>query len=469
MLNKFRTHHKKILWVLAVLIIPAFVMWGSLKDDKEEIIAKIGSHKITKTEFKQYADIAEIYFAFFTTADKTKKFTAQDIFIKGLEYLLLIQKADKERIKISDKEVADAVKKIKLFMPGGKFDSDIYYRFLNRLRIAPRTFEEYIRNILKADRLYAKHVRITVTDSDLKKIYKKDNQKAKITYIFIPYDKFKDEINVTAEEIESFYQKNKNTFEEESKIKIKYALVSQDTEVAAKILKDMPNIKTIDDLKNKFGVEIKETGFIGIKDPIEGMGWQPLINKYAFSLKKKSFNQPLDTNIGYIFIEKQEEKPAYIPTLAQIKDKIESRIKQAKEKEQAKVLCVKILEKIKNEEIKNIAKIAAQEKLDLKEAGYFKYYDYIEGLGLSEKVSKIIFSLKKDNIYPYPILLLKGAYIIQLKEITSFDEKDFTQKQENYRQYLIQQKTFIEKTRFVSRLAKEAKLTTAIKDSFPPR
>jgi hypothetical protein len=41
MLNKFRTHQKKILWGLAIIIIPAFVLWGSLKDNSQESIIKI--------------------------------------------------------------------------------------------------------------------------------------------------------------------------------------------------------------------------------------------------------------------------------------------------------------------------------------------------------------------------------------------------------------------------------------------
>ena len=98
--------------------------------------------------------------------------------------------------------------------------------------------------------------------------------------------------------------------------------------------------------------------------------------------------------------------------------------------------------------------------MDFKETGYFKYYDYIEGLGLSEKVSKIVFSLKKDEVYTYPILAMKGAYIIELKEITPLDEPDFSQKRETYRQALLQQKTYLENMKFLAAIAKEAKFKT---------
>lgn len=462
MLRKFRTHHKKILWVLAILIIPAFVFWGSLKDEKEEIVVKISGKPVTSDEFKQYLNIAEIYFAIFSKADKDKKFTYKDRDIKALEFLLLTWKANKERIEVNDAQVVSAIRNLEFFVREGKFDEAHYAYFLKQIKrtanITPRMFEEYIRNILKTNKLYEKHIKIEISDIDIKTLYRKDNQKAKIAYILTPYEKFKNEVSVTDKEIEDYYAKNKDNFKEEPKVKIKYAIVNQNSEVAKKIINAQTKLKTIDELKTKFSLDIKETGFISANDPIEGIGWQPMIIKLAFSLQKKKISSPLNTNVGYIFIEKEDERPARIPPIAEIKSGIEQKIKLLKQKEKAKGLCENVLKRIIQEKIKDIAKIAAQEKLDYKETDYFKYYDYIEGLGLSEKLSKLIFSLKIGSIYPYPVLLLKGACIIQLEEKTTFEEKDFIQKKEMYRQYLLQQKTVIEKMKFVSRLAKETRL-----------
>jgi hypothetical protein len=224
-----------------------------------------------------------------------------------------------------------------------------------------------------------------------------------------------------------------------------------------KMLEAASRAKSIDNLKNKFSLEVKETGFISLRDPIEGIGWQPEINKLAFSLKKGKLNL-LETNIGYIFIEKEEEKEAFIPLLNAIAIKVEERLREEKAKEKADILCRKTLETINKEGTKNFKKIAEREKLEYKETDYFKYYDYIEGLGLNEIISKIVFSLRKEQVYSYPILLLKGAYIIQLKEITSFNEKEFQDKKGVYLELIKQQKNLFERLKFLYRLEKETNL-----------
>jgi uncharacterized protein YcfL len=472
MLGKFRTHQKKILWVLAIIIIPAFVLWGSLKDQSEEAIIKIAGRRISLAQFRQYADIAEIYYAFFSNTENNKKITSQDKQLKAIEYLLLIWKADKEGIQVSDEEIVGAIKNIKFFSPEGKFNEFAYEHFLKRIQrqmnISPRFFEECVRNILRVKKLQDKYIKVEITPREIKVLYKKDNQKAKIAYIFVPYDKFKDGITVTGQEIEEYYNRHKEDLKEEATVKIKYAVVNQNSEAAKKINDILAKLKSIEDLKTKSLAEVKETGFIKINDPIEGIGWQPQIVKFAFSLPLKKLSK-LDANIGYIFIEKQDQRPVRIPPLTEIKTKIENNIKLAKEKEKAKVLCEDILGKISLQGITDLAKIASQEKVEHKETGYFKYYDYIEGLGLSEKVSKIVFSLKKGNIYRHALPLLKGTYIIQLKDITAFDEKDFGQKKEIYRNYLIQQKTTIEKMKFVAGLVKEARLEYSNSPKASPR
>jgi peptidyl-prolyl cis-trans isomerase D len=448
------------MWGLAIIIIPAFALWGGisfLQEKQQNVVAKINGQAITQEEFKYYVTMAQLYFAFLDMPDKEKRVSKEDVLQTSLDYLLLLWKADKENIRVSDNEVIETIKKIKNFSQDGKFDKEHYLRFLKYMRIEPRAFEEYIRNFLKIDKLYQKHIKINLSDAEAKKLYKKDTQTARINYIFIPYDKFKEQIKVTQDEIKDFYEKNKSYFRQEPKIKIKYAVIKDNQELMDKVIKNFASIKTIDELKTKYSVDVKETEFIGKKDPIEGLGWQPAINQIAFSLKKKRMSQPLQTSIGYIFLQKEDEKASYIPELSGIQQEVEDTIKTKLTKDQTQQLAEKILQKINEANAVNLKKIADQEHLDYKETGNFKFYDYIEGMGLNEKVSKIIFSLKKGKIYPYPLFLSKGTYIVELKDISTFDEKDFTAKRDEYIAKLEQSLELKEKMRFLANIKKEAK------------
>lgn len=460
MLNVFRSHHKKIMWGLAIIIIPAFALWGGLsflQEKKENSIGKIGNHTITQEEFKYYVNMAQLYFAFLDVPDKEKRINKQDVMQTSLDYLLLLWKADKEKIQIKDTEVIETIKKIKNFSKDGQFDKEYYVHFLKYMRMEPRVFEEYIRNFLKIDKLYQKYIKITPSDGQAKKLYRKDTQTAKIDYILIPYDKFKEQVKVTQDEVKTFYEKNKSSFRQEPKIKLKYAVIKDNQELMDKIVKSIDNIKTIDELKDKYSVEVKETGFIGKKDPIEGLGWQPAINQIAFSLKNKKISPPLDTSIGYLFLQKEDERPSLIPEFADIKQEVENKMKIGLTKEQVEKLATSTMQKIKSTAAASLKKIADQEHLEYKETGNFKYYDYIEGVGLNEEISKIIFSLKKGAIYPYPLFLPKGAYIVELKDISSFDEKDFAAKHEEYTEKLNRYLELKEKIKFLSDIRKDAK------------
>lgn len=458
MLNRLRERHsKKVLWALTIIIITAFILSGRLyylSGKKEKItVGEIEGHKITSSEFNNYIQLSQLYFLLFVP--QRNKINSDIIISEARQYIILLWKAKKENIEVTDHEVIELVKKI--FSQDNKFIRQNYERFLkDTIRMPPRTFEEYLRDMLKADKVFEKLVKISVTDEEIKELYVEDTQKAKISYIFIPYEKFTGQAALTPQEIEDFYNKNKELFKKEPQVKMKYMLIDKNRR--DEIINSLSKIKSLEELKNQFSLEIKETDFIGLNDPIEGLGWQPQINKTAFSLKTNELSPPIEIDTGSVIIEKIDSKPSSIPPFDKIKSEVENKIREDKLKEITKNFCATLLEKINQEKIQDLKDLAQKESLDFKETDFFKRYDYIEGLGLDENISKIIFSLKPGEIYSQPVILLKGAYVIRLKEISSFDEKDFTENKEKYSNFLHQQKTFIERSKFLSELQKEADL-----------
>ncbi|HIE36235.1 MAG TPA: hypothetical protein EYP89_03245 [Candidatus Omnitrophica bacterium] len=111
----------------------------------------------------------------------------------------------------------------------------------------------------------------------------------------------------------------------------------------------------------------------------------------------------------------------------------------------------------RGEEI-DLKEVAKRKKIEIKETGYFKYYDYIEGVGLNEELSKVIFSLKKGEIYPSFFLLEKGGYIIQLEDVTPFNEEKFEKEKEIYIKKLKVRKRLLETFKFISQIEKESQL-----------
>lgn len=127
-------------------------------------------------------------------------------------------------------------------------------------------------------------------------------------------------------------------------------------------------------------------------------------------------------------------------------------------RELTKEFCEKLLAEIKEENITDLKKLSKYKEAEYKTTGSFKFYDEIEGIGRNEEISQAVFSLSKQDIYTQPIMLNGAAVIVQLLDITDFSDEDFQKKKQEYLDRLTNQKTIIERIKFISILEKESEL-----------
>ncbi|MCK5289055.1 MAG: SurA N-terminal domain-containing protein, partial [Candidatus Omnitrophica bacterium] len=233
---------KKILWGMIAVIVPAFVLWGgasALKDRKKGVIGYIDGKKITELTYNEHLKMARTILLL--TSNNESKIERKDVESSAIDFMTLLWKADKEKIEVDDKEVILYVKKI--FFPEGKFDKTMYEINLKSLSqrfnlgISVRDFEEYIRNFLKINKLFSLNTNSEVTEEELKKMYFSNTQKAKISYLGIPYKNFEKKDDISLEEITEFYEKNNDLFKVEQKINIRYILVEENNNLKDEIIK----------------------------------------------------------------------------------------------------------------------------------------------------------------------------------------------------------------------------------------
>lgn len=463
MLTKFKSHHvRKITWALIFFIIPAFILWGSIyyfSAQRKNIVGRIENHPISTQDFQRYINFVRLNYLFFSKDSYPKNFTQKELEAQAWELYLLLYKANKDKIKVSDQEVVEAIKK--LFTFNKKFDKELYFRILKRNRVEPRVFEEFIRKKLQIEKLFDRYIKVEVKKEEVLALYKKFNEKAKIGYIFIPYNKFEKDLKISEEEIKSFYEKNKESFKEEPKVKLRYIFIPEERypDIEKDLHKEIKKVNDIETLSKDLNLPYKETKYLTINTPIEGIGWAPEVIKTSFSLPKHRLSKILKINRGFIVFEKTEEKPAGISPFESIKDKVKDKVKEEKLKTLAKSLGGKLIEEIKTKKIKDLSEIAKIYKLEYKETGYFKYFDYIEGVGLSKDLSEIIFkNSTPGEIILKPFPLSKGVYLIQLKDFIPIDKKKFEKENDEYRKRIYNQKLFLEEIKFISQLPKEFNL-----------
>lgn len=459
MLNKFRHHHMKAcLWGLAVIIIVAFGLSGSsslLSNKKNNTVAKIQNRKITISDFHHYLKLAKLFLLLNTPE---QKITLSDIEDTARDLLLLVWKTKQEKIKVENEEVVQHIRRN--FFPNNDFKQESYEKIINylsqhyNLGLTTRDFEESIRELLAINKLFDRYVDVQIDEEKIRKLYLRDNQKAKISYLVVPYEKLKVAGGISEQEIEDFYSKNKLLFKRNPKIRIRYILV--DEGVLEEKTQEFLKISSLNDISDRLSLSIKETDFISMDDPIEGIGWQPEINKIAFSLKLNEVSPFIKTDNGLMLMEKAEEKKEFIPPINEIRAEVKEKIIITKAKKEAEKFAGSILREIQEKNVQNFKKLADSDNIEFKVVDNIGYYGYVEGLGLNKQVSEIIFSLKEGQIYSEYIPLQNGIYIIKLESLTPFDIDHFQKNQEKYRKLIKNSEEIAARVNLLAQFEKEA-------------
>ncbi len=150
---------KKVWIFLALIIIPAFALWGfggafrSREENKS--LGRIFGRPVTALEFRD-AFSAVTTNAIMKYGDKFPEVQEQlNLDAQAWERLILLAEAKKRRIRASDQEVIQSIQSLPFFQYKGSFDNKIYDQTLHYVfRLKPREFEEQVRANIVLNKLY---------------------------------------------------------------------------------------------------------------------------------------------------------------------------------------------------------------------------------------------------------------------------------------------------------------------------
>ena len=165
LLRKMRKKVKPLMWLTLLLIIPAFIWWGAgmRSASKRNLVAKVDGFPITLEQFYQeYNFLYNRYAKAFGDLEESQfkeKIRSLDIekqvFNRLVESVLLNKEIKKRRIKISDEEVAQAIKKYPFFLTSeGTFDKEKFERALKNVPMNQwEIWQNQIRSMLTFEKL----------------------------------------------------------------------------------------------------------------------------------------------------------------------------------------------------------------------------------------------------------------------------------------------------------------------------
>jgi peptidyl-prolyl cis-trans isomerase D len=378
-----------------------FYSWGmgGATNPSGGVVATVDGSNISKAEYERtFNNLVSFYREQFQSQFSEELIQKLDLKRQALNVLIekkiLLHKAKKLNIQVSDAEVINQINSLAVFKKNNVFNNSIYQNYLKFKRVTPLEFEETQREALLLEKIRNLiKLNVKVSPNELNEAFMIANEKVKLDYLVLPSNHFKSEEKVSPDEIKSFYEKNKSRFEVPEKIKVQYVktipkdyesqveIQSEDIEdyyktkiadfriqkmyKAAHILfrpktKDNESEESIkkseeqakskaDDILKKIrsGASFKELAKKHSDDLVSGknggsLGEFPegmMVTEFENALKKlnpRDISEPIKTSFGFHIIRLDEITPERIKPLEEVKEQITKKLIENKTRQKMK-------------------------------------------------------------------------------------------------------------------------------------
>ncbi len=364
----------------------------------------------------------------------------------------LLSEASHMGLRVTPQEIQDDLEHGRYaatFFPNGNFiGQQEYEEMLQRANLTPVKFEEAVGNDIMLSKLQALIAgSATVSESDLREQFIKQNSKVKFDYAVLKQDDLRKGLHPTDEELRAYYEGHKGSYANSipEKRKVKYALVETGKAEAQVQV-------TQDDLRNYYDQHRDEyrtpeqvkVSHILIKTPLPGpdgkvdekgvqeaqrraedllkqlksgakledlakkysedpgsakvggsLGWigrgqtVPEFEKVAFSLPKGQISDLVKSSYGFHIIRVDDKQEAHTKSLDEVKAEIEPIIKHQKAQQVAQKQAEALLKQARTN---GLDAAAAAMKIPVITTDFFTRKDTLPGLGTATGFMDAVFT-----------------------------------------------------------------------------
>jgi peptidyl-prolyl cis-trans isomerase D len=480
-----------LLLICAAMVI-AFVPGGLGGDltgtPGKGVVAKVGGQDVTVQEVRDTARqmLQQQGAQLGANASILLPFFAQRAADQLIDRQALLSEAQHLGFKATPQEVRDELQHgrySEYFFPGGNFIGQTEYEnMLQRANLTPALFEDNVAKEIMISKLQALITgSASVSDSQIRKEFDKQNTKVKFEYAVLKQDDIKKGLRPTTEELKAFYDSHQKQYANSipEKRKVKYAVIDT-TKLAGGVQVTRDELQAYyDQHRDQYRTpEQVKVSHILIKTPLAGadgkvddkgvadaqrraedllkqlkqganfedlakkysedpgsakeggsLGWigrgrtVPEFEKAAFSLPKGQMSDLVKSSYGFHIIRVDDKQDAHMKTLDEVKAEIEPIIKQQKAQQIAQKEAEDLLQQAQKQGLD--AAVAAK-SVPLATSDFFGRKDVVPGLGPAPQFMDAVFAAA-DKSAPEMASTSQGFAVFQLLGIKpqstpTFDE-----------------------------------------------
>jgi peptidyl-prolyl cis-trans isomerase D len=213
-----------------LIIILVFIFWGvgGNQGNAPNVVATVNDTPISYQEYeKTYDQVIDQYrqqFGGSIPEALLKTLNIKDQVVQKLvDRILILQEANKVGIHISDQEVRDYIEAIPSFQVNGVFNVNTYRDLLAASRMTVAGFEAGVRSDLLTKKVVSALSKFGIaSEYDLQARFNYENEELKLKYAKFEADSFKNQVAITEEALQKYYDEHKTDYQTAEKRKLKY-------------------------------------------------------------------------------------------------------------------------------------------------------------------------------------------------------------------------------------------------------
>ncbi len=230
MLNLMRKHAGS--WMIKIVlfaIVVVFVFWGvgSMRSQKNAEVAEINGQVIPIEVYRQtYYRMLDNYRRIYggQLDDNLMKILnpGQRAMDQVVERVLLLQEADRLKIKVGNEELAQVIYDMPAFQVNGAFNKERYFQVLAQNNMSDQGFRMDRTEALLLDKLRSVLLTgVVATAEEAREWYDYTNAKISIEYALFTPERYTD-LQPTDEEVKVFFEDRKYNYRSQAKVKATY-------------------------------------------------------------------------------------------------------------------------------------------------------------------------------------------------------------------------------------------------------